>query len=245
MSRSHETRIEIDAPIEEVWRAITEERELERWFAPIMKVTPGAGGSMSASWGPGMEGQPKPIEVWEPNRHLRVVEEREWTHGCDGSEQRGSSKAKIGYDYFLETTAGGKTLLRLVHSGFGDDASWDGEYEGTKSGWPTFFRTLKHGLERHPGVPCANKSLFHVVPGANAHQALDRLLAASGIQEEHAPGLYLGVIASLNDALITAMGMQKGNDATLYIGLVLYGLTPERVAEVEAQWKQRLEALAA
>jgi uncharacterized protein YndB with AHSA1/START domain len=48
MSRSHETRIVIDAPIEEVWKAIAEAAGLARWFAPEMTVEPGAGGSMLA-----------------------------------------------------------------------------------------------------------------------------------------------------------------------------------------------------
>ena len=32
--RAHETVTEIDAPIEEVWKALTEASEIARWFAP-------------------------------------------------------------------------------------------------------------------------------------------------------------------------------------------------------------------
>ena len=53
--RAHETRIEIDAPIEEVWKALTDATEIARWFAPKMSVEPGVGGTVIADWGPGIE----------------------------------------------------------------------------------------------------------------------------------------------------------------------------------------------
>jgi uncharacterized protein YndB with AHSA1/START domain len=135
-TRSHETRIEIAAPIEEVWKALTEASEIARWFAPNIKVEPGVGGIFLADWGPGIEWKTA-IEVWEPNRHLRLAETREQPEPC-----------RLLQDYFLEVE-GGKTVLRLVHSGFGTSAEWDNEYEGTRGGWPVCFFRLKHGLE-HP-----------------------------------------------------------------------------------------------
>jgi uncharacterized protein YndB with AHSA1/START domain len=59
--RCHETVIEIAAPAELVWKAISEADEIMRWFAPQAKVEAGpdgnlAGGTMWLSWGPGVEG---------------------------------------------------------------------------------------------------------------------------------------------------------------------------------------------
>jgi hypothetical protein len=51
---------------------------------------------------------------------------------------------------FLEAR-GGKTVVRLVHSGFGGSAEWDEQIEGLESGWTYFLRQLKHYLERHRG----------------------------------------------------------------------------------------------
>ena len=53
--RAHETRVVIDAPVEEVWKALTEASALSRWFAPKMSVAPGVGGFVLADWGPGLE----------------------------------------------------------------------------------------------------------------------------------------------------------------------------------------------
>jgi hypothetical protein len=41
-------------------------------------------------------------------------------------------------------------LLRLVHSGFLSDESWDEEYEAHGRGWSYELRSLKFYLERHP-----------------------------------------------------------------------------------------------
>ena len=38
-------------------------------------------------------------------------------------------------------------------SGIPDGKEWDGFYNGTNTGWASFFRTLKHYLEHHRGQP--------------------------------------------------------------------------------------------
>ena len=63
--------IEVKAPAHIVWQALTDAEQLTRWFPPVARVEPGAGGSIFASWGDGVEGTAL-IEVWEPNRALRL-----------------------------------------------------------------------------------------------------------------------------------------------------------------------------
>ena len=246
MSRSHETSITIDAPLEEVWRAITEAREIERWFAPEVRVVPGVGGTMFGSWGPGMEGT-QTIEVWEPNRQLRLIDERVRPHAGAGD-----GPTRLVIDYFFETE-NGKTVLRLVHSGWGAGPNWDGEFEGTRSGWSAFFRTLRHGLERHPGQPVKNMSFFHTAPAgdgdalwAQFFDTLDRLNVAwkgQELQRSDAPKSYSGIVAGTNDAMLTAALSSRPNANFIYVNLVLYGLSPERLAEVEQAWKSALATL--
>lgn len=55
-------------------------------------------------------------------------------------------------DYILESR-GGKTVLTLVQSGFGDDAAWDAEFEGTNLGWKVFLHNLRHIAAHHPNKP--------------------------------------------------------------------------------------------
>ena len=61
-----------------------------------------------------------------------------------------STSSPLVVDWHLEGR-GGKTVLRLVHSGFGRDARWDKEYDGTKRGWEFELQALKHYLERQRG----------------------------------------------------------------------------------------------
>lgn len=231
-TRSHETSIEIEAPLEEVWKAITEAEEIQKWFAPKVTVKPGVGGSMTGSWGPGMEGTQQ-IEVWEPNRHLRLIDERE-------------QSVRLVVDYFLES-AQGKTVLRLVHSGFGASAEWDGEYSGTQSGWAGFFRVLKYTIEKQRGKAVRNLNLFHTVPRGDAPGLLGKLKGKfdlKGTAWVDTPGLYQGVVDSLDGALVTIMASGKAEASQFYVNMTLYDFGDERAAKLEGDWKKELEALA-
>ena len=71
MPRQQTHEIVIDAPIEAVWKAISDGEELTRWFVEEASVEPRVGGTITVSWG-GEEKGSKTIEVWEPNAKLRV-----------------------------------------------------------------------------------------------------------------------------------------------------------------------------
>src|SRR5215471_15579426 len=70
-TRSQTHEIEIDAPIEAVWKAISEAEEITRWFCEEARVIPGEGGSYWISWGEG-QGAESRIDVWDPPRRLRT-----------------------------------------------------------------------------------------------------------------------------------------------------------------------------
>lgn len=144
--RKHEMEIEIDAPADLVWKAVSEGEGIARWFVPDAEVTPGVGGSIRLSWGPGMEGT-APITVWEPGKRLAWREE----HG---------GRPKV-IELSIEGS-GGKTKLRLVHSGFGADASFDAEYESTYGGWTVYLAMLRHGIEQHALEPAQHLCKFEM-----------------------------------------------------------------------------------
>jgi len=127
--RKVETEITIAATPEEVWRAISEGEEIKRWFTVDARVNPGPGGSIWMSFGEGMDWE-SPIEIWEPNRHLRAS----------------------AVDYFIEARGEGETVLRIVQSGFGAEG-WEDELDNLNAGWRAFAATLRHYLEKHRGKP--------------------------------------------------------------------------------------------
>jgi uncharacterized protein YndB with AHSA1/START domain len=61
-----------------------------------------------------------------------------------------------GYSGILEVRIareGGATRVRLINSGFREDAKWNDEYEGVVSGWQMSLAILRNYLENHFGNP--------------------------------------------------------------------------------------------
>ncbi len=203
--------IEVDAPASAVWRALTEADELTRWFPPMARVVPGVGGSIFLSWGEGVEGTAT-IEIWEPNRKLRVVE------------------GPMAIDYLIEAR-GEATVLRIVHSGFGADASFDDQYDATLGGWSYFLYNLKHYLERHRGQPRHMISVRLPLTGTR-EEAWPDLIGEGGLQlsmpgtEPGSPyrmrlgnRTYSGSIIAVRPARSFAGTVSELNDGLLFVEL--------------------------
>jgi uncharacterized protein YndB with AHSA1/START domain len=149
--RSHEHVIAIDAPIDAVWKALTDAEDLTRWLCDRARVTPGQGGRIWSAWGDGdLEAGEKTIEVWEPRKRLRLILDPASCNPGPAATAAHLITVPIVLEYTLETHEG-KTVLRLVHSGIPDAPEWDGFFEGTRAGWPMFFIGLRHYLEKHAG----------------------------------------------------------------------------------------------
>jgi uncharacterized protein YndB with AHSA1/START domain len=178
-ARRLELSLTIEATPEEVWRAITEGDAITRWFAPEAEVDPGMGGTILLSWGPGMEGT-APITAWEPGRRFA------WT------ERAGSDLPKVS-EFIIEASDGGKTVLRLIQSGFGPGASFDAEYDSTSGGWRSFLQLLRLDLEAHRGMP--GRHIFRMLMGTwDAATLMETLLRSIAFQREGEQ--YLAEIAS-------------------------------------------------
>ncbi len=238
--RAHETRVALDASLEEVWKAITDAQALSRWFAPKMTVAPGSGGFVLADWGPGLEWKCL-IEVWEPNRHLRLVETRDRLLSASPVTQP-LEPCRLVEDFYLETAQGG-TVLRLVHSGFGSSAEWDVEYEGTRGGWPGCFLRLKHGLERHRNESTRNIILTAIDHGADRRQTLRRIESAAPRPLELAlRGAYefCGVLPEMNGSIVTASAQPSPAGTVAYLELLLFGYNDADADAVENRLRETL-----
>jgi uncharacterized protein YndB with AHSA1/START domain len=145
--RQHITEIEIEATPEQVFRALTEAEEIARWFAPIARVEPRVGGEYFISWGPEMQGPPSTIAIYEPGKRFAVYRDRSKAYGDREPALETDTVQRVMVDYQIEAIGGGKTRLRLVHSGFGQGAGWDNEFESTRTGWAEFMQALKRMLE--------------------------------------------------------------------------------------------------
>ncbi len=180
-----EKEIEIAAPIGELWSALTDSRKLADWFPLEARVTPGKHGKIFVSWGPDCEGEAQILE-WEPGKRLAWQEPRALV------------------EFTLESR-GGKTLVRLVQSGFLTGADWEKEcYESTNYGWDFILLSLRLLLERHRGQE--RKVAWPRQPVTMTRQeAYRKLLRPDGLfQEDAAASLQEG-----QPFVLTTVGGEK------------------------------------
>ena len=243
-TREIELTIDLDATLEEVWHALATGEGIARWFSPYAAVTPGEGGTVSIGWNPA-EMWESPITVWEPQRRLQTVSEMPSKDG---------GTVRLAVDYYVEVQ-GGRVRVRLVHSGFDDDGSWDDYIDGLDAGWSYFLLNLKHALERHRGVDRSQLSArfrttardgeAHPVfgpqglrvrppadglrPGDACRLSWDGADVDATIAVRHRRRTMAFLVPAWNDALLFVEREGSGETHQLGIWLSLYGV-PEATA---------------
>lgn len=256
-----EIEIPIDAPRDEVWRALSEPRGVASWFAPRVELRPGVGGEVRWRWGE-LHDWPLRIEVWEPGRKLRLAYDSSVDDGAGG-------KRPLLIDFHLEGR-GGSTVLRLVHSGFGPEADFDQEYDGIGRGWPVELQSLKLYLERHRGqerqvvwrtadVRGSHREVWRQLCGPAAlacGEAVDRLAPGAPFAFETADGdrfegralccqpqELAGVATSHGDAFLRLSVENCGGTDQVWLWLGAWGQDEERLEALGARWGAMLERL--
>jgi uncharacterized protein YndB with AHSA1/START domain len=128
-SRKIELEVEVPGTPEEVWQAIATGPGISSWYVPHT-VDEREGGAASASFGEGPEMQvPGRVAVWEPPN--RIV--------FDSGEGVGG----LAFEWLVEAREGESCIVRLVNTGFGTGAEWDGQYDGMSEGWQLFLLNLR------------------------------------------------------------------------------------------------------
>jgi len=140
-SRQYEQTLDLQVPREAVWKALTDGAEIARWFAPEARVDPQVGGVVGWTWRDHFDWQ-QTIDVFETGVHLRTRYDA-WRGQADAPHP-------LFIDFHLEGD-GGATTLRIVHSGFGADSSFDQEFDAISGGWPIELQSLRLYLENHLG----------------------------------------------------------------------------------------------
>jgi len=234
-TRQQTHEIAIDAPIEAVWKAISDGEELTRWFVDKATVTPGVGGTISIAWGDA-EMSSGTIEAWEPNQKLRKR-----LAPMDMGAAKADPAVPMIDEYTIERRDG-KTVLRLVCSGIPDAKEWDGFYNGTNSGWASFLRTLRHYLEHNQGKPRTTITIMGKA-SATREETWPRLLAAVAprgtVVFEQAPGNLEMTIPSLGDAYL----WHTMSGPFVYTILSLYGKSAAEVEVIRAEWEPWLRSV--
>jgi uncharacterized protein YndB with AHSA1/START domain len=259
-ARQFARTLDLAAPREAVWRALTDGAEIRRWFAPTASVDPKVGGALVWQWD-GHFHWPQTIEVFEPGRHLRT----RYDTRVDGGEA--TIEHPLFIDWQLEGE-GGRTTLRIVHSGFGADECFDDEYDGISRGWPVELESLRLYLERHRGNQrqlCWSRATIDAAPDA-VWQALiadGALACGTGIAElgagaafafttadgDHFAGRVVttharelvAIAASHGDGFLRFWVDAVGGKTHLWLWLATYGDTAP--VGLQARWDALVERL--
>ena len=142
-----EREIVIEAPVEVVWRTITEPDQMSRWFADRVELVaePGADGFMEF----GDQGGPVVVETVDPPARFSF----RWNYPRGEVPVSGNSML---VEFTLTPDDGERTHLRVVESGHElrdwPDAEKQRYADEHRGGWPTYLDRLAMLLaERQPG----------------------------------------------------------------------------------------------
>jgi len=140
--RSVQVEVEVPGTPEEVWQAIATGPGVSSWFVPT-RMEERQGGEIVSNFGPGMD-CPATITAWDAPRRFAA----EATMGPPGSPT-------VATEWIVEARAGGKCLVRVVHSLFASTDDWDNQLDGLEQGWPAYFRILRRYLETFKDMECS------------------------------------------------------------------------------------------
>jgi uncharacterized protein YndB with AHSA1/START domain len=168
--RSVQVEVEVPGTPEEVWQAIATGPGISSWFVPTeFEERDGKPVAVKLNFGPGMESR-SVVTAWEPPR--------KWAAQSDGWVP---GSPPIANEWSLEARAGGICIVRIVHSLFASTDDWDNQLEGTESGWPAFFCTLRLYLTHFRGQRSTMMKWMASAAGTEA-EAWETLTAALGLK---------------------------------------------------------------
>jgi uncharacterized protein YndB with AHSA1/START domain len=252
--------VEIGAPVERVWQALTTAEGLAQFYCDWATVVPGVGGTVQIHWNAGSL-PPATVEAWEPNRRLRLV-----------YPPHPGTEATTAEEWTLRDE-GDHTVVRLVYEGFGPDTDWSDFYDRFDATASLVVDLLATWLDRHGGARMTKA--WAIVPiDAGLDEAWAATLGPDLTDDEGAPatvaaGTAVSVALPGGDPIAaTAVHVAPGNEATVEIPalddarlmvairpgtettalaiveLYTYGLPPAQVAEWQSRIDRAADALA-
>jgi uncharacterized protein YndB with AHSA1/START domain len=136
------------APPSRVFEALTDPKQLRRWFVEKASVTPRKGGNVRLSWGKRYTLRGKVLEI-DPPRKLRLA----WIDHFDGGKTF-ETEAR-----FEIARHGRGSLLSVTHRGFKSGKKWVALHGAIASGWAYYLMNLKSVLDHGVDLRSTRDSL--------------------------------------------------------------------------------------
>ncbi len=159
--------VEVPGTPEEVWHAVATGPGISSWFIPH-SVAEHEGGTVTMDFGSSFGKETATVESWDPPHRVVFV---------------GPGEQPLAYEWLVEARNGGTCVVRLVNSGFGSGADWDGQYDGMTQGWQLFMENLRLHLTHFRGQRAEPVIPVGMAPGPN-QTAFDELCLALGISAD-------------------------------------------------------------
>ena len=264
-SRTVISAVDIAAPASTIWKALTQPREIGRWFAPEVSGSGEVGGTIRLDWGGGT--------TWDmPVRHaeaptLLVLGDA----GPIGHEHRatGADSGAVRIEYRLQPAGAGITRVTVTHSGFGAGSDWDEMYDGVTTGWFYELRSLKHYAEHFFGRDRRVVTVRAPI-GDSRETVWKRLLDALAIRpseiregatinavlrdagpepvrifQARPDRIISGFAPNLGDAMVR-FGVERcgGSELELWVWLSAHDAAPADVGAFERRWRAGAAAIA-
>ncbi len=167
--RSVQVEVEVPGTPEEVWQAIATGPGISSWFVPAeFEMKDGKPVAITMDFGMGLVST-SAVTDWNPPL--------KWAAQSDGWVP---GSPPIANEWSVEARSGGVCIVRIVHSLFASTDDWDNQLEGTETGWPAFFRTLRIYLTHFRGLRSATMKWMVPVAGTEA-EVWDKLTSAVGL----------------------------------------------------------------
>jgi uncharacterized protein YndB with AHSA1/START domain len=232
--------LEIDAPIEDVWRAITEASEIKRWFAPEAESTPGpvigdegGGGTEALAGTEPSSSALRIVYTLEPiatGTRLRLVHSgfgpsAAWDEIYDGTSKGWTYELRA-LKHYLEHHKG--ELRRLVRAAAVISMP-------VADAWRRLFSPEALGLVNADPDTLAEGDAFEAV-AATGDRFTGRVVMRSG------PSLGVS-IDQFNNALLRVVvekWFEKGNNYEAMVWLSAHNVDREIVEAFERRWNETL-----
>ena len=152
---------------EQVWHAMATGPGMAAWFTKA-EVDGQVGGRIAFEF-EGMGTSTGVVTTWQPPVRF-AYEESGWS----------GNAPPCATEIVITARSGDVCVVRMVHSLFTTEDTWDDELENFEKGWPGFFEVLRMYLREHAGKPAATASAAAMYGGSVA-EAWKKLAAAFGL----------------------------------------------------------------
>jgi uncharacterized protein YndB with AHSA1/START domain len=266
-TRSASHTLEMAAPPDAIWTALTDPFTLTQWFATHADIDLRPGGRYAISWH-GDWAWPMTVVRCEPRACLVLRDERAVPFDVNGQPIDSATPHVLTLEFHLTASPAG-TVVRVVHAGFGHGEHWDDELDGVTTGWAVELHVLRHYVERcfgrrrtqawakastdaPPDVVWGrltasegllrNGEVFALEPGAHAKARFASGEVLEGPVMFGIPNRHLLLRAdNAGDGLLNVTVHRSGGRSMAQVVLATWAQPAEEVAAFERRVQSRLE----